>query len=122
MHFPKVDTFVTKRGSSALEIAFKRLEEAFLAKQAAFHSLVVRAQGRDDEGSFLICSKKSCCAVPSLEALRKNGEICPSCSGDLVERRAPRVDDRVRDETESDDDMDDDERRARGVASKRGTP
>src|SRR5437879_12602094 len=45
-HFPEVDSFISKRGPSALEVAFKRLEDAFLAKQAAFHSLVVRAQGR----------------------------------------------------------------------------
>src|SRR5438128_10794094 len=45
-HFPEVDSFISKRGPSALEVAFKRLEAAFLAKQAAFHSLVVRAQGR----------------------------------------------------------------------------
>ena len=45
-HFPEVDSFISKRGPSALEVAFKRLEDAFLAKQATFHSLVVRAQGR----------------------------------------------------------------------------
>src|SRR5437870_8711031 len=118
MHFPKVDSFVSKRGPSALEVAFARLEQAFLAKQVAFHSLVCRAQGRDNEGSFLICSNKSCCAVPSLDALRKNGEIiCPSCSGDLVERRASRVDDRVRDVEELDDEMSDDERQRRGDAA-----
>src|SRR2546425_8458985 len=114
------DTFVSKRGPSALELAFKRLEQAFLAKQAAFHSLVVRAQGRSPEvgDGFLICSKAECSKVPSLEDLRKNGEVCPSCLGDLVERHAPRDDDRVPDVEELDDHMTDDERRSRGVAAK----
>src|SRR2546422_3401718 len=110
------DTFVSKRGPSALEVAFKRLEDAFLAKQTAFHSLVVRAQGRSPEvgDGFLICNTTECSKVPSLEQSLKNGEVCPSCGGDLVERRAPHL---------MSDDMDDDERKRRGVAvTAKGVP